>query len=79
MSDHVKIKQTIIHISNLMAERDAADAAAKEAIKEKAKEFDMKPAKLAKLVGLYHKDTYNKTREESEDILDTYSTIMGVD
>jgi len=73
-----KTKEVIIHISNLMAEMDTQREDIKEAIDAQSEELNIDKKVLRKLATIHNKQTFSKIKTESDEVIDTYTSIMGI-
>lgn len=71
-----KTKETIIHISNLMAEMDNQRVDISEAIKAQSEALNIEPKVLRKLAAIHNKQTLSKVKSEYDDVISTYESIM---
>lgn len=73
-----KTKETIIHISNLMAEMDNQREDIKEAINAQAEALGIDKKVLRKLAVMHNKQTFSQVKHETDEVIETYTSIMGV-
>ena len=71
-----KTKETIIHISNLMAEMDNQREDIKEAINAQADALNIDKKVLRKLATIHNKQTLSQVKTEFDDVISTYESIM---
>lgn len=73
-----KTKETIIHISNLMAELDNQREDIKEAIAAQSEALNIDKKVLRKLAVMHNKQTFSQVKTETDEVIETYTSIMGV-
>lgn len=71
-----KTKETIIHISNLMAEQDNMREDIKAAIEAQSDALGIDKKVLRKLAVIHNKQTLSQVKSEFDDVISTYESIM---
>lgn len=73
-----KTKEVVIHISNLMAELDNQREDIKEAIEAQSEALNIDKKVLRKLAVMHNKQTFSQVKTETDEVIETYTSIMGV-
>ena len=75
-ADREKIFGVIREISNAMIRIDSEREFIKEALADASEKYQLKKKFLSKLAKTYHKQSYQKEREDIDTFTDLYETIV---
>lgn len=76
-SQHVKLKQGIIEISNIYLQIEGLNESTKEIAAKLTEEMEIEKGLVTKLAKMYHKQNYSKVQNETEELLNKYDEVMG--
>lgn len=75
--DRAAIKAVLSDISDKMTIIDASRESNNEAIKELGEKYDLPVKFIRKMAAAYHKQTFEKQKQEAEDFELLYENIIG--